>query len=114
MSSGPRWMCAPPNWRSKAWKRRSAVLNRAAVGRGGGDGDGLPGLELVQRRGDVVLRRLHVLGVGRALVVDRAVVHELAAGIDDVHVRRGLRAVGPAHRAGLVHEVVRGRGAEIL
>src|ERR1700682_1558845 len=65
----------------KFWTRspRSAVLDAAAVRRGRGRRYRLAGLELVEGGDHVVLRGLHVRHVGRALVVDRAVVDHLAA-----------------------------------
>src|SRR5688500_6362066 len=79
----------------------SAVVDAAAVRRGRCHRDRLAGLQLVQRGGHVVLRGLDVLGIGGALVVDRAVVDQLAGGIDHIHVRRGLRAIRAPDLAGL-------------
>src|SRR6516165_7479162 len=52
------------------------VLDRAAIGAGGGDGDRLAGGERVESGDDVVVRRLDIGEAGRRLVVDRAHIGE--------------------------------------
>src|SRR5690606_33884659 len=76
-------------------------LHGAAVSLGLGFGDGLAGEDLVESLGDVV--RL-ADGVGGGVVVDAAPVGEHAVGVDDVHRRSVLGAVGTGDVAGGVKD----------
>src|SRR5690606_26361472 len=81
------------------------VLDRAAVGRGVLLRRGLTVDDRRQRGGDEVVGRLRTAA---RIIIDAAREAEHAVLVDHVHVRRGLRAVGPAHlpRSILQHGVL--------
>ena len=80
------------------------VLYGAAVGAGGGDGDGFAGHGGIEGFVEVVVGGLDVGLIGGGLVVDGSLVDELAGGVDDEHVRGGLGLVEMADLTGRVED----------
>ena len=99
-----RCRSATPNCPDAGSLARAAVLDGAAVGACGRCADRLAGHRLGQRHLHVVGRARDIGRIGAGLAVDGAGVDQRALGVDDIHVGRGARAVGPAQLAILVHQ----------